>query len=176
MTPTELVIREFLDCMRKNVTGIISTSRSEDQTQLAGGNLADHPDDSAEQPVSNFLEKLWLSKPEPLFKESKCRNCSFWMDPGRLASYGLCYRLVLAYSDLLTTVEHMVSGEPHTPLYTPEDFLCAHFTPRPFGGAEDPASSSAQLFFLTRVVEEYCIPVEAELSVSSGSAGDGNVR
>ena len=154
----------------------MSASRADDQHRIAEGQLVDHPADRADQPVSNILEKLWLSSPEDQVRENKCRNCSFWMDPGRLASYGLCYRLVLAYSDLLTTVEHMVPDEPHTPLYTPENFLCAHFTPRPFGCAEDPASSNSQVLFFTRVIEEYCIPLEAELSVPSGSAGDGNVR
>jgi hypothetical protein len=176
MTNSELFIQEFLDCLFKNGGGIISTSHPEDQTRLTDGLLADHLVDSADQPVSNFLEKLWLSQAEPQIRESKCRSCSFWMDPGRLASFGLCCRLVLAYSDLLTRNEEMIPGEPHDPLYTPEDFLCSHFAPRPSGGAEAPASSNDQVLFLTRVIEEYCIPQEADLPVNSGSAGDGNVR
>lgn len=176
MPNTELIIREFLDCMCKNLVEIMSASWPEDQSRLTEGQLAGHPVESAGQPVSSVLEKLWLSAPEDQVKENFCRNCSFWMDPGRLASYGLCCRLVLAFSDLLTTVEAMVPGEPHDPLYTPEDFLCSLFTPRHFKGAEDPASSRGQVLFLTEVIEGSCIPQEADLSVTSGSAGDGNVR
>ena len=172
MTYTELVIQVFLDCLFKNVTGIISTSHPEDQTRLTDGHLVD----SAEQPASKFFEKLWLSQSEPQIWENNCRSCSFWMDPGRLASYGLCCRLVLAFGDLLTRNEEMIPGEPHDPLYTPENFLCTHFTPRPLGGVEDPASSNDQVLLLTRVIEEYCIPQEAVLPEPSCSTGDGNVR
>ena len=175
MTHTELIIREFLDCMRKNVIETMSASRAEDRSRPAEGQLADQLTESTEPPVSKLLEKLWPSAPEDQIKANNCRNCAFWMDPGRLASYGLCYRLVLAYSDLLTSVELMVPGEPHDPLYTPEDFFCAHFTPRHFKGAEDPASSRGQVLFLTEIIEEFRIPDEVVLSVTSGSAGDENV-
>lgn len=178
MTHTELLIREFLDCMCKNVTGIISASHAEDQTRLSDGHFAAHLDASADQPVSNFLEKLWLFSPEPLVRENKCRNCYFWMDPGRLASYGLCCRLVLAFSDLLTRNEDMVQCAPHSPLYTPENFLCTHFTAQPPEGSSYSDTAKWREQVVSQAVEELFDPFDKKLDlpVPSSTIGGGNVR
>lgn len=67
--------------------------------------------------------------PDP-FEVKFCRNCAFWSDPGRLASYGRCSRFNLTHHDMLTQVEVVdPSSSPVENLFTPEDFLCRYYIP-----------------------------------------------
>lgn len=69
--------------------------------------------------------------PDP-FEVKFCRNCSFWSDPGKLATYGRCRRFNLNHHDMLTKVEVVdPSSDPAESLFTPEDFLCRYYIPGP---------------------------------------------
>jgi len=111
------------------------------------------------QPTSKTLLKIWPQLQKALESYSKCRNCEFWEDPGRLASYGPCYRLVLAHSDLLTAVEDIVPGEPLDILYTPEDFLCPYFQIRPLKAPDGKDNPKEQMERLTRSIEILFTPL-----------------
>jgi hypothetical protein len=129
------------------------------------------------QPTSKTLLKIWPQLQKALESYSKCRNCEFWGDPGRLASYGACYRLVLSHSDLLTAVEYIVPGEPLDILYTPEDFLCPYFQIRPLEAAGGQFSTKDQLLRLNQAVERLFAPLPSEITEKiETQSGVENVR
>jgi len=128
------------------------------------------------QPTSKTLLKIWPQLQKALESYSKCRNCEFWGDPGRLASYGACYRLVLSHSDLLTAVEDIVPGEPLDILYTPEDFLCPYFQIRPLKAPDGKDYPKDQMDRLTRSIERLFAPLpKDELESIETPSGAENV-
>ncbi len=122
-----------------------------------------------------FFRKTMHQNPDPKDRVHNCRNCAFWLDPGRLSSFGACYRLALAYNDLLTPIEDVVPGEPIDHLFTPEDFSCTWFLPRDGADPVDLGLNSKGIRRLNQAMDEL-YGLSGFLDENASSSGEEHAR
>jgi len=147
-------LQKVLAILRRGVITNNNALLDPGQAQLVKDLLEVREGRRYERPQRCLCRKLMEHNPLPKNRLRNCRNCAFWYDTGRLASYGPCYRMVLAYNDMLTPVEHVVPGEPADLFFTPEDFVCTWYLEREGGEMAELGLNSDQTRRTNKALDE----------------------
>ena len=174
MIPNRKHLQKVLAILYHGVTTNNPSVLDPDQAQLVKDLLEVPGGETYDRPARPFFRKTMHHDPDPKERLNNCRNCAFWCDPGRLSSFGACYRLALAYNDLLTPIEDVVPGEPIDRFFTPEDFSCTWFLPREGAVPVDLGLNSERTSRLNQALDEfYGISKFLDLDAPSTGEEDG---